>query len=171
MGSQSRTRLSTHVHAHTRTREHTHTHTHTHTLTHSLSPYRNIAQHTPNQLPTMCCPFQLLQLALICFTLPPCTHCISGTLECQVHNFSLLCTLYSFICVGLASSHPSAACSRPRGWLCVFGFSFTDSVPYLLTFSFYCNHMLFFSSSFRASVSPGWGSRSYQNNIHRNLSL
>ena len=53
MGSQSRTRLSTHVHAHTRTREHTHTHTHTHTLTHSLSPYRNIAQHTPNQLATL----------------------------------------------------------------------------------------------------------------------
>ena len=141
--------------------------------------------------PAMCCLFQLLQLALICFTLPPCTHCISGTLECQVHNFSLLCTLYSFIWIGLASSHPSAACSRPRGWRCVFGFSFTDSTPYLaqacactqpilieaiispyfLTFSFYCNHMLFFSSSFRASVSPSWGSRSYQNNIHRNLSV
>lgn len=139
----------------------------------------------------MCCLFQLPQLALVCFTLLPCTHCISGTLECQVHNFSLLCTLYSFICIGLASSHLSAACSRPRGWRCVFGFSFTDSAPYLaqacaytqpilieaiispylLTFSFYCNHMLFFSSSFKASVSPSWGSRSYQNNIHRNLSL
>ena len=38
---------------HTYARTHTHIHTHTHTHTHSLSPYHNIAQHTPNQLATL----------------------------------------------------------------------------------------------------------------------
>lgn len=104
---------------------------------------------------------------------------------------------YSFICVHVASSDSSAACSTCRGWLFLSLLLYIQPTP-CLTHAHTCMHThstahpnlghclcllsshsqsppqsgaRLFCSTFRALVGPSWGSTSCQNRIHRNLSL